>query len=184
MKFKLLCLLILFTNVLLAQDSVNKDTLKSLNISTPIFKFPYSIKSIDAFDIEGNVFKLDSTNARPFVINTWSTTCQPCVAEIPAFNALYELYKGCGVAFYAMTNTENKDNTLEFLKSHPYKFKQLVADFSYIYKNRFAIGLPTTLFVDGTGKVVYSIHGGKPDPKDQGETFMDFKKGLGLLGCK
>lgn len=171
-------------NLLAAQESADQDKIQSLKNKEYLNKIAPSIKSIEAIDLEGKEFKLDTINTRPFVLNTWSTTCQFCVAEIPVFNSLFDLFKSCPIDFYALTSLESKTNTSDFLKSHPYNFKQLFAPFSYIYKSRLAVGLPTTVFVDSKGKVVYSIFGANADLSDQSRIIIEFKKGLKLIGCQ
>lgn len=37
---------------------------------------------------------LNQQNDTTYVVNFWATWCAPCVREIPAFEKLYEMYKG------------------------------------------------------------------------------------------
>lgn len=179
--FIIICVLII--NSLFAQESANQNKIQSLKNKEYLNKLAQSVKSIEAIDLDGKEFKLDTINAKAFVLNTWSTTCQFCVAEIPVFNSLFDLFKSCQIDFYALTSLESKTNTSDFLKLHPYSFTQLFAPFSYIYKSKLAVGLPTTLFVNKKGKVVYAIFGANDDLSDQSRIIFEFKKGLELIGC-
>ena len=53
-------------------------------------------------DVKGNVI----------LINFWATWCPPCIAEMPSFQRLYDVYKK-DVVFLFITN-ETNDKVLEF----------------------------------------------------------------------
>lgn len=134
-------------------------------------------------DFENNTINIDTNCSRPYVINSWATWCHPCIAEIPTFNKIKEKYKDCDVDFYALSYFDDSIGTTKFLESHPFYFKQIRASQEYIKKNKLANGLPTTLFVDKKGNVLFKINGGSNDPEKQEETLKKFTEGLQKIGC-
>lgn len=143
----------------------------------------YKINELKFIDFDKNNLVIDTNNLKPIVINIWAIWCHPCVVEIPTFNNLLEKYKNCNVDFYGLSFTEDSVNTLNFLKKHSYNFKQVYANRDYINKSGIINGLPTTLFIDKQGNVLYKIVGGSEEPELQEETIKKFIEGMKTIGC-
>lgn len=50
----------------------------------------------------------NSTSDTVLVINFWATWCKPCIAEMPAFEALGEQYRGKNIRFLMVSNDFKK----------------------------------------------------------------------------
>lgn len=69
-------------------------------------------------DLDGKSVSLDSFRDKVVVLNMWSTTCRPCVEELPALAELTSvLKKRDDVVVVTITNDENAAEVRDFLKS-------------------------------------------------------------------
>ncbi|AWV97112.1 TlpA family protein disulfide reductase [Arcticibacterium luteifluviistationis] len=94
-----------------------------VKVEKPILQgkeFPeISIKALNGETISSKDFK-----NKIIVINWWSTSCSPCVKEIPELNGIFEKYKSYeNILFLAITN-DTKDRVLPFLEKHNFKYTQ------------------------------------------------------------
>jgi thiol-disulfide isomerase/thioredoxin len=135
------------------------------------------IENLEFIDFENNTISINENHSQPYVLNIWASWCRPCVADIPEYNKLMNFYKECNVKFYALSYIEDTISTSNFLKNHLFNFKQVLASKEYIKKHKLANGLPTTLFVDDKGAVLYKFMSSKL-------TSENFKEGLKKLGCR
>jgi thiol-disulfide isomerase/thioredoxin len=186
----ILCVFAVFilSGELIAQQDTSNNTKRFARIvpkidSVYFFEITKKIHDLKLVDFNNNLIRIDTDNANCTVINIWATWCPPCLAEIPAFNAMKKKYKKCKVDFLAVSYLQDTVRTKEYLKSHPYTFKQVLAGRDYMQKNRLVSGLPTTLFIDRKGNVVFNFSGGYDDPAKQEQTINSFAKGMELLGC-
>jgi thiol-disulfide isomerase/thioredoxin len=91
-------------------------------------------------------------------LNFWSTSCGPCIAEMPGIERLQESLKGEPVAFLAVA-LDDEQRVLEFLKKHPTSLpvylggEALPADLT-------PGGFPTTFILNRRGETVAREVGG------------------------
>ena len=96
----------------------------------------------------------------PIVINAWASWCQPCRAEFGRF-ALAAARDGRQVAFLGADIDDTRASAQAFLARHPVPYPSYQAakkQFGSILPGLQA--LPTTIFIDRTGKVVH-VHVGE-----------------------
>lgn len=141
------------------------------------------IKELTFIDFENNTIRIDTNNSKCSVINIWATWCKPCVAEIPTFNKLKQDYNGCNVDFYAISYKTDSSNVIKFLAKQPYDFKQLLTTGEYLKALNLLNGLPTTLFIDKKGNILYKMVGGQIEAEMQYKTVEEFKIGMDKIGC-
>ena len=110
-------------------------------------------------DRMGNVIKVKELKGKPFVINVWATWCPPCREEMPYFDTAWKKYKD-QVDFYMVNSTESRptetmERVVEFYEDMnlqvPLYFDR---EFTTTISAQ-ASFLPTTVFVNEEGKVVY-----------------------------
>ncbi|RZM22335.1 MAG: TlpA family protein disulfide reductase [Pedobacter sp.] len=68
------------------------------------FKAKWIGKQLPTFslkDIQGNVYSNTSLKGKLIVINFWSTTCRPCIEEMPLLSDLMAKYTGKNIVFIA-----------------------------------------------------------------------------------
>ena len=115
-------------------------------LPAPDFTLPsLSAKSVRLADLRGKVV----------VLNFWATWCLPCRAEMPALDALYQLYKDRGLDVVGVNLDRLSTTTVEdFLKEVKVTFR-VVLDPSWSTAQAYrVVGLPTTYLIDRAGNVV------------------------------
>jgi cytochrome oxidase Cu insertion factor (SCO1/SenC/PrrC family)/thiol-disulfide isomerase/thioredoxin len=87
------------------------------------------------------------------VINFWASTCTACVQELPDLQSVFEKH-GSGVAFTGIDVSDAADSGLAFA-THVGVTYPLASDSGGALAGRFQItGLPYTVILDPTGKVL------------------------------
>jgi thiol-disulfide isomerase/thioredoxin len=115
---------------------------------------PLADFSVALFD--GSTKRTADFAGQPLVVNFWADWCPPCVAEMPDFQAVYTERAGqfqlLGIA------AESSKDAAGFVKQNGYTWTfGKSADAFAAYQVR---GIPTTLFVDRSGRVVDQHVGG------------------------
>lgn len=102
-------------------------------------------------DVKGNEIDFNSFRDQVIVINFWATWCPPCVAEMPAFEKLYQDYKE-NVVFLFVANDDPK-RVEKFISkkgySHPVYYQLTKAP-----KDLSSNSLPTTYIINKQGEIV------------------------------
>lgn len=109
--------------------------------------------------IDGQTSRLaELAGGRPLVLNLWATWCPPCVREMPVLEDAQARYPD--VAFVYANQAEDAATVAQFLASQRLALQHVVLDqgarLAPMVGSR---GLPTTLFIDGDGKMVDSHFG-------------------------
>jgi cytochrome oxidase Cu insertion factor (SCO1/SenC/PrrC family)/thiol-disulfide isomerase/thioredoxin len=97
----------------------------------------------------------------PIVINAWASWCTPCRSEFSLFAAASARY-GRRVAFLGADTDDSPSDAKAFLAEHPVSYPSYQATISDFGSLAVIEGLPTTIFIDRAGRVVY-VHIGQYD---------------------
>lgn len=140
-------------------------------------------------DTKGQKVSLADYKGKAVVVDFWATWCAPCKIEIPWLEQFKNQYGGQGLAVLGISEDDlDLDNKSELAKE-----KQQIANTAEQMKINYPVlyddanvstpyggvdGLPTTFFIDRSGKVVASTVG--LAPREQIEA--DIKKALGNGG--
>ena len=117
---------------------------------------PVDVGQLDftTVDFDGNAFTTaDLADAKVVLLNFWEPWCGPCVGEIPDLARLYEEYKAQGLLIVGAYSTEGQDDDVRSLIEEDHISYPIVkaggnmGDFMTNY-------VPTTVFADGTGKII------------------------------
>ncbi|MGN6168336.1 MAG: redoxin domain-containing protein [Solirubrobacteraceae bacterium] len=95
----------------------------------------------------------------PIVINAWASWCTPCQQEFGLFAAASARF-GRRVAFLGADTEDSAGPAQAFLEKHPVSYPSYQASSGTLSSMTALQGLPTTIFLGPTGKVVY-IHTGQ-----------------------
>lgn len=119
------------------------------------------ISALGFLDLENNPYEIEKLSNEVIILNTWSTSCSFCIAELPHFTELQEMY-GNKIAVLAINRDEQLETQFEFFKNTGIDREGLVYlqdkdDEFYYYIN--GIGMPETVFIDETGEIVTHIKG-------------------------
>ncbi len=160
------------TPIVLARDSISHDTAywmfffakpfvqeetglyrKMMDQPFPSFTLSNSIGQwVSKYNISGKIA----------LINFWSTTCGPCVAEIPDLNRLADSLRKGPFVFIAPA-LDNQPEVEKFLLSHPFKY--IVFPGASSFADKLGVrNYPTHVIIDGSGKVVAIFEGVNVDP--------------------
>lgn len=95
----------------------------------------------------------------PVVINAWASWCTPCQREFGLFAAAAARF-GRQVAFLGADTDDSAGAAQAFLRKHPVTYPSYQTTISAMGSMAAMVGLPTTIYLGPTGKVLY-VHSGQ-----------------------
>ena len=105
-------------------------------------------------DLKGDPVPLLSFRRRVVIINFWTTWCHYCERERAALEALYQIYKGDGLAVLAVNMGETVEQVRAYIEKHGLSFPH-VMDPEARAERAFGIqATPTNYLIDRRGHVV------------------------------
>lgn len=124
--------------------------------------------SMPDFSVEtlnGERLSLESLKGKTVIINWWTTSCAPCIAELPGLNELAEKYGERNDFVFLAIAWNTKEELEDFFDEHPFAYKQT------IYNERtstiFGEAFPRNVVVNENGKVVYDKLGGAANQHEE-----------------
>lgn len=100
---------------------------------------------------EGKNFRADELQGKVSLINFWSTTCEPCIEELPYLNKLKETL-GTKVNFIAITH-DPKEKVDRFLINHTFNFIHITDSVKELQSYFSLIRNPLNFIIDQQGNV-------------------------------
>ena len=113
-------------------------------------------------DIPGARRHLLQFKGKIVVVNFWATWCVPCKTEMPEFVKAYAAYRDRGVEFVGAANEPRsaKAKVREFIQGMQIEFPVwLEASEDHLKALGIGPGIPSTVIVDGQGKIAARITG-------------------------
>lgn len=114
-------------------------------------------KKLPDFTVEllnGEQLNITETKDNIIVINWWSITCSPCIAEIPGFNKLIEKYSSNNRIVFLAIAWDSEERVKTFLENMSFKYQQA------LYNDRtvelFGGAFPRNVVVNSDGRIVYN----------------------------
>ncbi len=102
----------------------------------------------------GRPVRLDGLRGRPTVVNVWASWCVPCRREMPLLQRTHERL-GTTVRFLGVNTADDPGSAADFLRVLGIRFPQAVDDTGRLASRLGSPGLPVTIVIDGSGRVVY-----------------------------
>ena len=131
----------------------------TMSLSTANIKAGDKFPKFKEQDIEGKRWSSDELAGKCFLINLWSITCKPCIAEMPAISKWKERYPS--VHFFSATyNTA--EEALPIIQRRNFTYTHLVNVSDTIMDLVGKAGFPCTIIVDRNGTVVHIESGTSP----------------------
>jgi cytochrome c biogenesis protein CcmG, thiol:disulfide interchange protein DsbE len=102
----------------------------------------------------GRAVSVAAVHGRPEVINLWASWCDPCRREAPLLEAAHQA-AGERVLFLGVDSREDRTRALRFLAASRVTYPQVFDASAAFARQLGVLGLPYTLVVDASGRVVY-----------------------------
>ena len=116
----------------------------------------FSLKSVP----DGKTVTLSSLRGKAVVVNFWATWCGPCKIEMPWLVDLQKKYGDQGLQIVGITKDDtNEDTIAKFTQKMGVNYTVLVGNQQVVDLYGGVGGLPTSFFVNRSGKVVHEIVG-------------------------
>lgn len=115
--------------------------------------------------LDGKKVSLSDYQGKVLILDFWATWCGPCLAELPYFQELVNLYKNDpSVAFLTISQDRSKDVVRKFIEQKGYTFPVI---FDTGIGQLFEIeGIPLLIVIDKEGKIRYKHFGFDPNNVD------------------
>jgi thiol-disulfide isomerase/thioredoxin len=102
----------------------------------------------------GRVVRVAVVHGRPEVINVWASWCDPCRREAPLLEAAHRA-AGDRVVFLGVDTRDERGAALRFIATSGVTYPQVFDTSAGFAVGVGAVGMPYTLIVDASGRVVY-----------------------------
>lgn len=110
-------------------------------------------------DDRGATVSLDRYRGRIVLMNLWASWCPPCRAEMPDLQRLAIRYAGTRLAIVGVNEGESPQRARAFADSLGIRFPVWIDGSQRYGRTYAALGLPTTVVLDGRGIVVRGFDG-------------------------
>jgi thiol-disulfide isomerase/thioredoxin len=126
---------------------------------------PLRLPDLAFEDADGKLKKLSDWRGRTVLVNLWATWCVPCRKEMPALDSLQTQLGGPDFEVVAVNiDTRDPDKPRNFLKEEKLTRLGFFADpkakiFQDLKSIGRALGMPTSVLVDGQGCEIATIAG-------------------------
>lgn len=113
----------------------------------------FALKTVDGKSAELKDFK-----GKAVVLSFWATWCVPCKEEMPWLIAFQKQYGPQGLVILALSMDLSPPPVRKFLRKNPVNFPVLMAN-KAVADQYFVKGLPTTIYIDGNGRITDQVPG-------------------------
>ncbi len=105
-------------------------------------------------DLNGTTISLSDYAGKVLFLNFWATWCAPCRAEIPDFVEVYNEYKDKGLEILGISVDQiGADQVRKFVEKYKMNYPVAMATNELFRDYPPPQGVPTTLVIDGDGKI-------------------------------
>jgi peroxiredoxin len=106
--------------------------------------------------LDGRTIKLSDLKGQPVLVNFWATWCGPCKEEMPMIVDAYSAHQADGLCVLAIDTTafDNVQDVQKFVTNYQMTFDVLLDTDDSVGTGWNTLGLPSSYFIDKTGKVV------------------------------
>ena len=107
-------------------------------------------------DLKGKRISLSDYEGKVLFLNYWATWCPPCRAEIPDFIEVYDEYKDKGLEILGVSVDDiSPDKVNDFVRRNKMNYPVAMATQELFQDYQPPRAIPTTLVIDGDGKIQY-----------------------------
>jgi thiol-disulfide isomerase/thioredoxin len=113
--------------------------------------------------LQGTPWKVTDARGKVLVLNVWGSWCGPCVAEMPHLQQVWSKMSRAGkpVQFMGINERDGAETAAAFLRANRITYPSLVDDGgrTLLALRGKANTTPTTLVLDGTGRIAARVSG-------------------------
>lgn len=108
-------------------------------------------------DVDGNTISLKDFRGKVLLLDFWSTTCGPCIGEMPNVRKVYDEFNAMGFEVIGISLDEDEERLDDFLSTCNLPWKQVFTGEGWetpirkLYKVR---GIPSPWLIDKEGHVI------------------------------
>lgn len=111
-------------------------------------------------DLQGGRQNLSGYKGRLILLNFWSTTCPPCVQELPSLNDLYKEQKQAGLVVLGIALDPTEKPVRELVGKLRLEFPIMLDSNKDVYFDSYGLfGQPVSVIIDRNGLVREKIIG-------------------------
>lgn len=122
--------------------------------ASPVATAPDTLPSVSLRGLDGREVELRAVADGPTVINFWATWCGPCRREMPELASLHRKLKDRGLQVVGIAlNSGSPDEIRRFADRHGVDYPLFRASREWARRHFRLFGMPTTLIVDGEGRI-------------------------------
>ncbi len=116
----------------------------------------FNLKSLP----DGKMVQLSGLKGKAVLVNFWATWCEPCKIEMPWLVDLQKKYGPQGLQIVGITKDDTDEKTItDFTKKMGINYTIVLGTSQVMDQYGGIDGLPTSFFLDRSGKVVYQLAG-------------------------
>lgn len=106
-------------------------------------------------DIDGNPISLKDYHGKVVLLDFWTTTCGPCIAEMPNMKKVYDAYEDVGFDVIGVNIDTHEADLHEFLKVCDLPWRQIFGGQDSPLKKLYRVrGVPSPWLMDKAGNVI------------------------------
>ncbi len=113
-------------------------------------------------NLDGQSVSLSDLRGKPVLLNFWTTWCDPCRAEMPYLQQVYEEWSGKGLVVLAINIGESPSEVKRFLQTYNLSLPVLLDTKEATARKYNITGIPTSFFIDKDGIIQVKIIGAFP----------------------
>jgi len=164
-----LCLAVILT-MLAGCDAEQRAPLDRYQSKTAVAEFlrrnyfeveaePVPLEDFTYLLLDGRREMLSANRGKLVFLNFWATWCYPCRKEMPDMEVLADSLKKAPFRMLAVNFGDETEQVRRFVERHRYTFDILIDQDKSIASRLAVQGLPTTVIIDGKGRVLARLIG-------------------------